>query len=192
MDNTANCCYCHEIVYEHTLKDGVCHECQQHTTFAVKNLVCKRCKVICNHISDGLCSKCLQDKRIVQINKKPRIGLTCKKCGMSFFGVNNIVQFCSLVCQADGMAYCGKCNAVLTTNSDIAIQLCKMCGGRKKRTPCSKCNNRVDASGIFKIDGKDLCGECVGKHFNKKIEEEKEKDKIKQAQSTKHRRIIID
>ncbi len=185
-------CISCDALFESPLKYGICHDCHKHTTLANKDLVCKKCQTVCQSVSDGLCSKCAENKRATQIYKNPRVKLECKRCGMSFFGVDNTVQFCSLICQADNMAHCEKCNTVLTTNSDIAIQLCKACGGRKKRTPCSKCHNRVDITGIFKIDGEDLCGTCVGKHFEEKLEEQKVQDVIKKSQSTKHRRIILD
>lgn len=121
-----------------------------------------------------------------------RINLKCKRCGMSFFGVNDTVQFCSLVCEAGDAAHCNKCKTPLLTNTEISNQLCKGCCYRRSYNKCSRCGNRVSIEGIFKIEDEEMCGTCVGKLFRKDLEVTKEKYVKKEERNGKERRIILD
>lgn len=159
--------------------------------FEIKGLACKNCNALCKQITNGLCKKCAAKKGFVVINEKPRKQLLCIACGKQFLANAGTVKYCSLVCEAGNSAHCSKCKAVISTNREIATQLCASCYVRKNRK-CSRCGNRVSVDGIFEIENQELCGTCVGKHFEKDLKKSKEKEIKKEKRNGKERRIILD
>ncbi len=158
----------------------------------IKYVKCPYCNAICQKIASGLCKKCAAKKGFAVINEKPRKQLLCVTCGQQFLAAADTVKYCSLVCEAGNSACCSKCKAIISTNREIATQLCASCYVRNKYRTCSHCGNRVSVDGIFEIEDQELCGTCVGKHFEEDLKKSKEKDVRKEKRSGKERRIILD
>ena len=160
--------------------------------FNVNGFMCHNCNALCQLTTNGLCKECASIKGFVSINEKPRKQLLCIACGKQFLAATDTVKYCSLVCEAGNSAQCSKCKKIISTNREIATQLCAGCYVRKKYSKCSRCGNRVSIEGIFEIEDEEICGTCVGKLFRKDLEATKEKNIREEKRSGKERRIILD
>ena len=160
--------------------------------FEIAPFVCKNCNGVYEQLINGLCKVCASIKGFTVINEKPTKQLLCLACGKQFLAATDTVKYCSLVCEAGNSAQCSKCKKIISTNREIATQLCAGCYVRKKYSKCSRCGNRVSIEGIFEIEDEEICGTCVGKLFRKDLEATKEKNIREEKRSGKERRIILD
>jgi len=96
--------------------------------------------------------------------------ITCRGCNNTFY---------KHLLYMDGLCIkCAKQQTVTHVRTDSRL--------------CSQCNRLVLKEGLFGINNKQLCGTCVGKHFEKDLKKSKEKEIKKEKRSGKERRIILD